>query len=1049
MKEIPIFILICFLLTSSAFAQESTIQGVVSDSEGLPIPGVSVAEKGTSNGVVTDFDGEYSITVASSATLTFSYLGYDTHEIDVDGKSTIDVTMQASTSELDEVVVVGYGTQKKMNLTGSVASISGDELADRPVSNVGAALSGISPNLNINLSGALGNEPGAGMSWNIRGLGSLSGNDSPLILVDGVEMNINNLDPQNIESVSVLKDASASAIYGARAPFGVVLITTKRGRTDGNVSVQYNSNFIVSSMIGTPHMENSVDYATAYNQAAANAGSAPVFNEDQVERMRGFIDGSYPYEYDPDNPPNSIWAGRRVGNANYDYLHELLKQEKFDQKHNLTVSGGNEKTQFNISMGYFDEGGFYAVGYDEYERYDILANIDTEVNDWLSFGLNTKYAHSLRDFPIGITTVGRGNNFSNEMYHFAPNTPMYNIDGSRAQPIFRNLEAAGRDVTKENDMLIALNAELEPIEGWKTRLSYTYNYTVREVQSNPKPVWVQLGDGTEGNVGKPGTAYQSSISTAPYNLITLSSSYEKNIGDHYFQVLAGYEREEDNYYSQLARADNLITESVPSLSTALGVVSADDTKWAWATEAGFGRFNYNYQEKYLVEFSGRYNGSSRFSPDDRWGFFPSVSAGYAISEEMFWEPLEPYINRLKFRGSYGELGNQNVANYLYISSIPVYSQAPWILDGERPPYAQAPGMLSNNLTWETITTANFGVDAWFLGNRLELTFDYFTRKTSDMFGPQETLPYLLGASTPTTNNASLETKGFEVILKWRETLSNNFSYHAQLSLGDNKSTVTEYRNENGFISNWYAGKEVGEIWGYVSDGLIQSEGEDMPDQTAIYPNWGPGDMKYVDLNGDGEITPGTRTLTDHGDLKKIGNSSPRYNFGITGGFNWKGFDFYMQWNGVGKRDFVPNRASNTFWGMTHGWSSSAVFKGSPALDYWRPADETNDFGPNTDAYLPKPYFSGESHKNRETQSRYVLNASYLRLKNLQVGYTIPSNVTSKIYLQNVRVFLSGTNLLTFTDLPDTIDPEQGMHTYANGGAYPISQSFSLGLNLTF
>jgi TonB-linked SusC/RagA family outer membrane protein len=642
---------------------------------------------------------------------------------------------------------------------------------------------------------------------------------------------------------------------------------------------------------------------------------------------------------------------------------------------------------------------------------------------------------------------------------------MYNINGSLYQPILRNLEDAGRIVTENDDFWLTLKTDLEPVNGWLTSVSYNYNLSGQEVNSNPKPVWVELGDGRFGNVGKPSDSYEAIFSRSPYTLFNAITSFEKTIKNHYFKVLVGYEQEEKIYSSLNGRGESLIAEEVPSISTALGATSVDDTKWDWSTQGVFSRLNYNYKEKYLLEFSARYNGSSRFAPEDRWGVFPSVSAGYNISKENFWETIGSVVNRLKIRGSYGALGNQNVDSYLYISSIPVYNEFQWILGGERPVYALAPALTSDGLTWEKITTMDFGLDAGFFNDRLDFVFDWFERKTTDMFGPQPTLPYTLGASTPQANNASLSTKGFEITLSWEDRISSDFSYNARISLGDNKKTILKYRNDNGIIDNWYEGKEVGEIWGFISDGLIQTEGEEMPDQSELYSKWGPGDIKYKDLSGDGKISTGARTLGDHGDLTVIGNSTPRYNIGINAGFNWKNFDFSMFWQGTGKRDYFPRspvygkNASNAhFWGLVGEWPSSQVLKGSPVLDYWRPADETNMFGPNTDAYFPKPYFSNENNKNLHVQSRYLLNAAYLRLKNIQVGYTVPRHLSNKVYVQNARIYISGENLMALTSLPKSLDPETSISSELSEGGYfrgasslvyPIARSFSIGLNLTF
>lgn len=1038
--------------TAQQQPQKKEVSGTVKDAKGNLIPGVSVIAKGTTIGTITDNEGRFKISVpADIKIMVFSFVGMKTREIEISGVRSVNVTMEDLPVGMEEVVVVGYGTQKKANLTGSVAAISGEALENKPLPNVGEVLRGISPNLNIDL-GSYGGEPGATLSFNIRGMGSINGGASPLILVDGVEMNVNNLDPGNIESVSVLKDASASAIYGSRAPFGVILITTKKGKRNEGVRIQYNNNLILGTSIGIPHMENSVVFATAYNQAAINAGSAPTFPAEQVERMKGWLAGTYKTEYDPANPPNSVFAGRRVGNASYDWPHILYKDYKFDQRHNVAVSGGTDKIQYYVSLGSFDQNGFYSVGYDKYMRYDLLANFSAQATKWLRFDLSTKYANTHTDYPLGITTVER-RYFGNSVNSFGPNTPRYNIDGSSANAILENIARSGRDKTDNNDLLVTIGAEFEPIKGWKTNFSYNYNIVEINQGTEIKPVWVKLGNGTLGNIGKPNSAWEQRFSHSPYKLANVTTSYERTFGNHYLKALVGYEQEEKYYTYLYGRAENLISEEVPSLTTALGARTVQDNKWDWATQGVFGRLNYNYKEKYLFEFSARENGSSRFAPGRRWGFFPSASAGYQISRENFWKPIEPIVNRLKLRGSYGALGNQNVASYQYISTIDIQAQTPWIIDNTRPPYAPAPAIISSDLTWEKTTTTNIGMDAGFLKNRLDLSFDWFDRKTTDMIGPQETLPYTLGAATPSTNNADLSTKGFEFTISWKSKIGKDFSYNAQLSIGDYKTKILKYRNVTGLLSTWYEGKEVGEIWGYVTDGLIQAQGEAMPDQSALYVKWGPGDMKYKDITGDGKITTGTGTLTDHGDMKIIGNSTPRYNIGIIVGCEWKGFDLSMNWSGNLKRDFLPGRIDNAFWGLTSSWANSSVFKDSPVLDYWRPADETNILGPNTDAYFPKPYFSAETMKNTQPQTKYVLNAAYLRLRNLQIGYTLPTELSKKIALQKARIFVSGSNFITITSLPKAIDPEQTIvgdtGFNANGSFYPIAENFTVGVNLTF
>jgi len=1031
---------------------QSAITGVVKDAESKEFISSVTIQLGNQT-VQTDASGKFEITGEVGGLMRVSSLGYQAKEVAATSGA-MEILLSAQLSDLDEVVVVGYGTQKKGNLTGSVDVISGDRLSNRSSNTVADLIKGASPNLNIGMN-MRGGEPGSVSSWNLRGMASISGGGAPLILVDGVEMNITNVDPESIESVSVLKDASASAVYGSRAPFGVILITTKQGKKDGTVSIQYTDNLSTSTPIRNPSHIDSYRWATVYNQAQANAGLAPLYSDAQVERIKGYMDGSFPYEYDPDNPINNIWAGRRDGNANNNWARLLLRDNSFSQKHNINVNGGNEKNQYYISGGFIEQNGMYKYGNDSYKRYNFLGNVNSTVTPWLTFRSSVKYASGKTDFPMGETTVGREHTFR-EILFFAPMMPFHNINGTIQSPLVRLMQDSGRDQAHINDFFLTLGGELEPITGWKTNFSYNYNNQGRRGTSNPRPVMVELGTGEFGNIGKPASVYNTAFSQNIYTMINGTTSYENTFNGHFLKVLAGYEQEYRYTTGISASGTGLISDDVISLSTALGDRTVSDAITHYATQGVFGRLNYNFNEKYLLEVSARYNGSSRFEEGKRWGFFPSASAGYNISKEDFWAPVEPYINDLKFRLSYGSLGNQNVANYLYLPTIPIANNANWIIDGERPPTANVPGIISDDLTWETVTTLNAGIDARFLQNKLSLTFDWYDRVTSDMLGPAITLPYPLGGTTPRANNAKLSTKGFELILGWKDSPNENFSYNATVSLGDNRSTILEYRNDKGTIDTWYEGKRAGELWGFRSDGLIQTQDEPMADQSKYYSSWGPGDMKYKDLNGDGIINDGQRTLDDHGDLEVIGNDLSRYNIGVTGGIQWKQFDFSMFWQGVGKRDFNPNTNSAVFWGTTNAWANSGIFEDSYNLDYWRPADETNVLGANTDAYLPKPYFSAETNKNRQSQDRYLLNASYLRLKNVQVGYNLPKDILQKIKISNIRVYFSGENLLTITKLPKVFDPEtifasdERYGGYLTPGViYPISRTLSFGLNITF
>ena len=1047
------FLLLLSCISLVSYSQGANVRGKVVDTNGETLTGVNVVEKGTLNGTTTDIDGLFNLSVSDrNVVLKLTYIGYETLEVAVAGGSDLEIIMKESSSQLDEVIVVGYGTQKKVTVTGSVDAISGSEIQNRSAVNMGDLIKGASPNLNITM-GMRGGEPGSTSSWNIRGLGSINANASPLILVDGVEVNINNVDPESIESISILKDASASAIYGSRAPFGVVLITTKKGK-QGKVSVEYNNNLGMNSPIGVPDFVDALTWSTAYNQASANAGLTPTYSAEQVERIRGYIAGTFPYEYDPENPISNMWAGRREGNANYNWPKELLADQSFNQKHHINLSGGSEKTNYYMSAGFVDQDGIYRYAYDNYKRYNFLSNLNSQVTDWLNVKAGIKYAKGKSDYPVGQTTVGR-EHMIGEMLTFAPMMPKYNINGTIQSPLLRWQQDSGRDKWESNDFFINLGTDIEPVKGWITSLNYNHNIISSRRFVHPKPVMVELGNGQFGNIGKPTSGYESSYTQTNYSLVNGITSYETTIDDNFFNVLLGYEQE-DRYYSSInASSTGLITDEVPSIKTSLGDKTVTDALNHWATQGVFGRINYNFKEKYLFEASARYNGSSRFSPDNRWGFFPSASAGYFISKEEFWAPIEPIVNSFKIRGSYGSLGNQNVGLYSYLSTIGVGAELNWIIDGTRPQYANPPGLISSGLTWETITTTNIGIDAGFLKNRLQMTFDWYDRITTNMLGPTEQLPYQLGVSTPQMNNAELSNKGFELVLSWRDRISSDLSYDLKFSIGDSRAKILKYFNEKELIDTWYPGKMVGEIWGYTTEGIMQEQGEQMADQSKFYASWGPGDVKYADLNGDGKINDGTRTLNDYGDLSVIGNTSPRFNYSISGGVNWKGFDFNMFWQGIGRRDYFAPLNMQVFWGLTNAAASSGLYKDSFTLDYWRPADETNQLGANTDGYFAKPYFSAQNNKNRQVQSRYLLNAAYLRLKNLQIGYTLPSHISNKIFLQKARIYVSGENLFTITNLPGSFDPETTIASDpANGGyepgrIYPISRVLSMGVNLVF
>ncbi|HLU90120.1 MAG TPA: SusC/RagA family TonB-linked outer membrane protein, partial [Cyclobacteriaceae bacterium] len=687
------------------------IRGTVTDERGEPIPGVTVSMSGTGIGTATDMDGWYSLSVPEGATLVFSFIGFETQQIIVGNQTVIDVVLAEDMTSLDEVVVVGYGVQKKENLTGSLEVISGTDLANRPAPQTSQLLQGQSPSMLVTM-GLRGSEPGSGQSIKIRGLGSITGDASPLVLVDGVEMDMNLVDPSSIENITILKDASASAVYGSRAAFGVILIQTKKG-TARPVRVTYSNIISANVPYYVPDMLDSWTYATVFNQAQENAGLGPIFGPEQMDRIRGYIDGTYPYPYNPDQPPYSQWRGRWDGNANVNWTQKFFRDYTIQQKHNINLEGGNEKTQFYTTIGYQDQPGTITWGNDRYKRYNILANVSTQVTDWARFDFSGRFARTERDYPNG----GVWDDRSGYWMHFNilwPTMPEYNIDGSIHNPIQVALMEGGRVLTNNNHSRFSIGTELEPIKGWTTNIRYNYTYRAGTTTNTMYPVDTNVPNGTIGNIGYPQTGFEEELRTGHYSVLTAYSQYQKEINGHYFSAMAGYEHDYDFNRNLMAEGYGLITVEVPSISTALGTKEVRDVINHWATQGIFGRLNYNFQEKYLVEFSARYDGSSRFEKGQRWGFFPSASVGYTISNESFWEGIEPYVPLLKLRASYGSLGNQtiigsrivrsgqafqeymdpNVANYLYLEEIPITPLLGRLIDGVRPAYADMPGIRS-------------------------------------------------------------------------------------------------------------------------------------------------------------------------------------------------------------------------------------------------------------------------------------------------------------------------------------------------------------------
>ena len=1050
---------ITYEANAAVVQQQSVCKGTVVDNNGDPVVGASVfvVSNGQKKGSVTDLDGNFEIAgVASGSSLTISYVGYKTQQVTWSGKD-LKVTLQENSEMLDNVVVVGYGTQKKVNLTGAVSVVNSKQLESRPVTSVAQALQGEVPGLNFSV-GNSGGSLNSRMSMNIRGIGTIGSgsNAAPLVLIDGSEGDLYSISPNDIESISVLKDASSSAIYGSRAAFGVILVTTKSGK-DSRMNVSYNGNVRFSTATQIPEMPNSYDFARYWNDAAANSGAPAPFKQQILEKIKNHINGTP----SPGDEVTTTWAGKAANEPwsmytgswdNTNWFKEMYKSGVPSTEHNVALSGGGSKVNYYLSGAILSQHGLIRHGKDKLKRYNFSGKITANLKDWFTVTYNTKWVREDYSRPSYMTGL-----FFHNIARRWPTNPIFDPNGHyvHGNEILQ-MENGGLDATQNDKLYQQLALEFRPIKGWKIRLEGNYNTVNYHNHWDVLPIYYYDPDqkpiaaAWSGNYAAGKSDVGESMSKNNYYNGRFFTEYAFTLNDkHDFKFLAGLDMESNIYTSLGAARADLISPLVPSLNNATHKdVRPSFSNTQWATMGAFGRINYAYDSRYLAEFSIRRDGSSRFIGDKTWSTFPSLALGWNIANEEFFKPLTKTVNTLKLRATYGALGNTNItALYPWFLTQPASASASsWLVNGERVNISNMPGLVSPNLTWESVRSWNIGLDFGMFNNRLQGTFDYFVRTTKDMVGPAPVKPSILGATQPAENNSDMRSNGWDLEVRWRDRIGQ-LGYGIKLVLSDDFQTITRYYNPNRLLSQWSEGKRMGDIYGYLVEGIAQTN-EQMNEwlannKPAWGSNWAAGDVMYKDLNGDKKVNSGKSTYDDMGDLTKIGNSLPRYRFGITLDANWKGFDFLIFMQGVGKRDFWD--ASPYSVGANTGMWQAAAFKDH--LDYWRPATDTN-LGPNTNAYYPRPLF-GQGSKNFQTSDRYLQNAAYMRIKNIQLGYTLPAAIASKIGANRVRFYFSAENLATFTKMNKIFDPEATGGDWGPGKLYPLQRTFSFGLNLNF
>lgn len=1077
------------------------VSGRILDSSGQPVPGASVIEKGTTNGVNTGIDGKFTISVKSGSSLEVSCIGYET--VSVAASENLSVTLREDTQFLDEVVVVGFGTQKKVNMTGSVAAVDVDKaFGSKPITDVSKGLQGVVPGLSITYNS---NDLNASPTMKIRGTGSINGDNTPLILLDGVEVpDLSFVNPDNIKSISVLKDAASASIYGSRAAWGVVLITSKDGSAvKDKVSITYSNNFSWNQPIGLPK------YITDKEGVLAQLEEG-MLAQKNVDGSRIEAFGMY---YDTIGKGITTWFDKYSGNLSnpvykygedYEFVggtpyyyrvsdpNKEIFKTSFSQTHNLSVTGNTGKTNYNIGLGYtMNDGTLKAAKKNDVKRYNLNLSTNTQVKNWLNIGTKVMYVEKEYEYPYGYSQSKGATGLLYYVMRFPAFFPFGISDGSKLADgtyasesaatgeglYFRhgNAYVANESICSSKDQYLTLggNVRINLAPGLSFYGDYTrgrYNYENRSMRqpyyvanwSFPKKAAVTTNDFLE-------RTYVSKITNTYNAYFDYLFDIQKQ---HNFAIKVGANAEDLRYDNQSVKVNGVQDVEHPTLNLTGGKNEGivDESLRHRATAGFFGRINYNYKEKYLLELNGRYDGSSSFRTGKQWAFFSSASAGYRISEEKFWTNIKPYVPTLKVRASYGSVGNQALDSwYPYISTMATETVS-WIgTDMNQVSTTTTPSAVNPDMTWEKIRTLDIGFDAGFFNNELNVTFDWYQRRNVGMLvAGNEIVRYAGIAVAPLENGGDMKTNGWELQIDYNHAFNKDFAIYGTFTLSDAKSEITKWNNTTGALNSWYKGKKLGEIWGFETDRYFNSSDVNpdgtlktgTPDQSYLQNGsfrFGAGDIKYKDLNKDGKIDTGKGTIDDHGDLKRIGNQLPRYEYSLRVGAMLKGFDVEVLLQGVGKRDmwstsslFIPHAAG----------AQMNIFENQ--LDYWTES--------NQNARFPRPYINGafgslsglpgnSGCNNFAPQTKYLNNLAYLRVKNFTVGYTLPQNLTRKIFVEKLRFYFSAQNLFTFDHIDGVMDPEctggssksytNGMDMTMAGRAMPFNRQWSCGLQITF
>lgn len=1090
------------------YAQQRTVSGTVLDAQQQPIIGAAVMLAGGGNvGSVTDLDGKFAVNVPNgSVTLDVTCLGYISQQVVVsDSQSTVTITLAEDAMLIEETVVVGYGTQKKVNLTGAISVVDEESLKDRSSHNLVTMLQGSVPGLNITTSSG---NPGSSGKLNIRGFTSINESD-PIVLIDGAIGDLEDVNPNDVESISVIKDAAAAAVYGGRAAYGVILVTTKKASdNDGKARIRYSGRW------GWEEPTTSTDYESRgywsvytldyFWRTKAEGENYTKYTEHDMMELLARVNDKTEH---PDRP----WVVKDVRNGreqwiyycNTDWYHEMFVDRHPVQQHNVSISGGSKNVKYFISGGYDRQTGIMKTNPDVFQKYNLRAKIDAKLNKIMQFSNNASFYSSDYSF-VGVGDI---QDVFRNLRHNPASFPLFNPDGTGlyANPLIPSsynvangrqiVFQMGKHTNSDKKFNFANTSELTitPVKEFNVVANFTYRRTERTNTNRSVNIPYSSRPGHSDVFPTGAGLDQLEERERTYNYISANvfATYEDTYKDaHNLKVMAGYNLERYYYRNIQATGQNLSDEYLNDLSLVIPdesgatITSVAGGQSEYALMGFFSRVNYDYKGRYLFEASGRYDGSSRFAAGNRWGFFPSASLGWRISEEPFFTPAKSVVSNLKLRASAGTLGNQNVSNYAYMRTIDIKTFSGYTFGegSNRAQYAAISAPNSGSLTWETTYQYNVGLDASFFANRLNFTAEAYIRDTKNMLVQGNALPSVYGADAPKENSADLRTRGYEISLGWRDSFKlagKDFNYNVSGSISDYDSHITRYdNNPNKSLADYYVGQEIGEIWGFVVDGLFETDEEAKYYQANVLDalkyvgtsrmqgGFLAGDLRFVDQNNDAlganginTLDLGKNTVDDPGDRVYLGNSLPSFMYGVNLGFDWMGFDVSVFFQGVGNHYYYPPGMSFAFWGPY----SYSYYTSFLPTDYMKNV-WTED---NKDAYFPRArVYSSTGGELAPVNSRYLQNIRYLRLKNLTVGYTLPQKWTKAISVEKVRFYFSGENLAYWSPIKkytEYLDPESAYRRvtdknasgiYKNSDskdamAYPWQKTIMFGIDITF